>query len=103
MNSSCVNGSRDSAVCIAIEYELDDRGFGVPVPEGSRIFSTSSRQALGLTQPSIQWGLGEGFFSGVKRSGREADHLPPSSAEVYTSTPAYAFRDNFTFILTFLY
>jgi hypothetical protein len=46
---------------------------------------------------------------GVKWSGREADHLPPSSAEVnewsYTSTPQYAFiaqfkkkhRDNFTF------
>jgi hypothetical protein len=46
---------------------------------------------------------------GVKRLGREADHSPPSSAEVnawrYTSTPQYSFmtwclfkhRDNFTF------
>jgi hypothetical protein len=36
------------------------------------------------------------FFSGVKRPGREADHSPPSSAEVknawsYTSTPQYVF------------
>jgi hypothetical protein len=35
-------------------------------------------------------------FSEVKRPGREADHSPPSSAEVqnawnYTSTPQYAF------------
>jgi len=34
-----------------------------------------------------------GFFLGVKRLGREANHSPPSSAEVkvtwsYTSTPA---------------
>jgi hypothetical protein len=34
---------------------------------------------------------------GVKRQGREADHSPPSSAEVknawsYTSTPVYAFK-----------
>jgi hypothetical protein len=48
---------------------------------------------------------------GVERSGREADHSPPSSAEVKNawisaSTPQYAFmawclvkhRDNFTFI-----
>jgi hypothetical protein len=48
-------------------------------------------------------------FSGVKRPGCEADHSPPSSAEVknawsYTSTPQYVFmewclvkhRDNFT-------
>jgi hypothetical protein len=35
-------------------------------------------------------------FPGVKRPGREADHSPPTSAEVkkmwiYTSTPPYAF------------
>jgi hypothetical protein len=32
--------------------------------------------ALGPIQPPIQWVLG------VKRPGREADHSPPSSAEV---------------------
>jgi hypothetical protein len=36
------------------------------------------------------------FFLGVKRQGREADHSPPTSAEVnkmwiYTSTPPYVF------------
>jgi hypothetical protein len=54
-----------------------------------------------------------GSFPGGKAAGGEADHSPPSSAEVknawsYTSTPQYVFmawclvkhRDNFTF--TFL-
>jgi hypothetical protein len=60
------------------------------------VFSTSSRPALGPTQLPIQW------VPGVKRTGREADHSPPTSAKVkkmwiYTSTPPYAFiRDNFT-------
>jgi hypothetical protein len=54
------------------------------------LFSKSSRPALGSTQPSIQW------VSEVKRPGREADHSPPTSAEVkkmwiYASTPPYAF------------
>jgi hypothetical protein len=47
--------------------------------------------ALGPTQPPIQWVPGA-LSLGVKRPGREADHSPPSSAEVknawsYTSTP----------------
>jgi hypothetical protein len=53
------------------------------------------RTALGPTQPPIRWVQGA-ISLGLKRSGREADHLPPSSAEVknvwsYTSTPQYAF------------
>jgi hypothetical protein len=48
-----------------------------------------SRPALRPTQPPT---MGTGFFSGVKRPGRGADHPPPPSAEVeneknYTSTP----------------
>jgi hypothetical protein len=35
-------GSRDSAVGIATGYGLDDRGIGVRVPVGSRIFSSPS-------------------------------------------------------------
>jgi hypothetical protein len=43
-----------------------------------------------ITQPPIQWVPGT-LSLGVKRPGREADHSPPSSAEVenawsYTST-----------------
>jgi hypothetical protein len=50
---------------------------------GLRIFffTTTSRTALGPTQPPIQ--LVPGALSlGVKRPGREADHSPPSSAKV---------------------
>jgi len=44
-----------------------------------------------LTQPPIQWVTGA-LSPGVKRPDREADHSPPSTAEVknawsYTSTP----------------
>ncbi|PNF23996.1 hypothetical protein B7P43_G09283, partial [Cryptotermes secundus] len=62
--------SRNSSVGIATTYGLDGRGVGVRVP-GS-------------------------LSSEVKRPGREADHSPPTSAEVkkiwiYISTSPYPF------------
>jgi hypothetical protein len=42
---------------------------------------TASRTALGPTQLPIQW-VPEALSLGVKLPGREADHSPPSSAEV---------------------
>jgi hypothetical protein len=76
-----------------------------------RSYTTASRMALGPIQPPIQW-VPEALSLGVKRPGREADHSPPSIAEVknarsYTSTPQYVFMawclvkhsDNFTFYL----
>jgi hypothetical protein len=45
------------------------------------LFITESRTALGTTQPPIQW-VKQAFSLRVKRPGREADHSPPSSAEV---------------------
>jgi hypothetical protein len=69
----------------------------------------SFRPALGPIQPPIQRVPGA-LSSVVKRSGREADHSPPTSAEVkkmwvYTSIhkPSWCsaylvkYRDNFTF------
>jgi hypothetical protein len=87
--------SRDSSVGMASGHGLEDRGVRVRIPEGSRIFSMSSRPVLGSTQPPIQWIPGA-ISPGVKLPGREADHSPPASAEVkkmwiYTSTPPYAF------------
>jgi hypothetical protein len=52
--------------------------------QGQRIFplTSVSRPALGQTQPPVQWVPGV-LSPGVKaRPGRDADHSPPSSAEV---------------------
>jgi hypothetical protein len=59
------------------------------------LFSTSSRPALGSTQPRIQWEPGA-LSPGIKRPGRKTDHSTPTSAEVRkmwicTSTPPYVF------------
>jgi hypothetical protein len=57
--------------------------------------STSSRPVLGPTQPHIHW-VRRGFPPEVKRPRREAEHAPPTFAEVNntwisTSTPPYFF------------
>jgi hypothetical protein len=87
----------DSAVGIATGYGLDDLGVWSSSPGRGRIFllSTPSRLVLGSTHPPIQLVPGA-LYPGVRRSGREADHSPPISAEVkkswvYTSTPPYVF------------
>jgi hypothetical protein len=92
------------------------------------LFAAASRPALGPIQPPAQWVAGA-ITPGIKRPVHEADHSPPSSAEVknawgYTSTPQYVFtawclikkrirfsgvalltkhRDNFTFSFFPLY
>jgi hypothetical protein len=46
-------------------------------------FSSPHRPARTLaptSRPHTQWVLG--FFTGVKRSGRDAEHSPPTNAEV---------------------
>jgi len=76
---------------------------------GIFLFTTVSRPALDPTQPPIQ-GLPGALSLRVKWLRREADHSPPSSAEVKNtwsnSTPQYVFmawclvkhRVNFTFL-----
>jgi hypothetical protein len=44
------------------------------------LYSTASRPALGPTQPPI-YSVPKAFSPGLKLSGAEADHSPPSSAE----------------------
>jgi hypothetical protein len=58
------------------------RGLGV------FLFTTASRTALGPTQPPIQWVPGALSLE-VKQPGREADHSPPSSAEVKECVELY--------------
>jgi hypothetical protein len=48
---------------------------------GIFLFTIASRTALRPTQPPIHW-VPEALSLGVKRPGREANHSPPSSAEV---------------------
>jgi hypothetical protein len=67
-------------VGVAPGYGLDDRDL-VHVRSKSSLFSIASRQALGPTQPPIQWLPGPPS-PGVKRQRLEADHSPSSSAEV---------------------
>jgi hypothetical protein len=76
--------SRVSSGSIVSDYGLDDRAIGVRSPAGQRIFplASVSRPALGPTQPPVLCVPGV-LSPGVKaRPGRDADHSPPSSAEV---------------------
>jgi hypothetical protein len=75
---------------IGLSYGLDDRD-----PISGRFwefFYSSQRTEVGFAAHPASYPMG----SGVKRPGREADHSPPSSADVnnawnYTSTPPYIF------------
>jgi hypothetical protein len=60
-------------------------------------FAIPSRSSPGLTHLPVQ-GVSKALISAVNRPEGEADHLPPSSAEVknawsYTSTPPVRFHD----------
>jgi hypothetical protein len=72
---------RNSSVGIATSYGLDVRRFDSWWGLGIFLFPIASRPALGPTQPPIQWVPGA-LSPGEKRPKREADHTPPSSAEV---------------------
>jgi hypothetical protein len=67
---------------------MDDLGFGSRRGLGIFLLTTVFRAALRPTQPPIQWVTGA-LSLGVKRPGREADHLPPSSAEVKECVELY--------------
>jgi hypothetical protein len=105
--------SRDSSVGIALGYELDDRDSRVRFPEGTGNFCLHHRVQNGSEAHQASYPMGtRDTFMGVKQPGREADHSPPSSAEVKECVELYlhsqyAFmacclvkhRDNFTFYL----
>jgi hypothetical protein len=76
--------SRDSSVGIALSYWLDDRSSRVRFPAGAGNFSLhhSVENGFGAHPASYLMGNNRGSFPGGKVGGREADHSPPSSAEV---------------------
>jgi hypothetical protein len=76
-------GSRDSVVGKATGYGMDNRGVGVRVPVGSRIFSSPRRPDEHWGPPSLLSNEYRSLFPrGIKRPGREADNSPPITAEV---------------------
>jgi hypothetical protein len=82
-SSSSPHGSRGSAVGIATGYGLDDRPVGFRVPVGARIFSFPCRADQFWGPSSLLSDGYRGLHSpGLKGSGREADHSPPTSADV---------------------
>jgi hypothetical protein len=85
----------NSSVGIALGYGLavGVLGFDSRLGLGIFLFTAASRTALPPTQPPTQ--LVRGVLSlGVKRPGREADHSPPSSAEVKECVKLYLHSPN---------
>jgi hypothetical protein len=82
-----------SSVGIALGYGLDDRGSRVRFPAEDGNFSLHHRvQTSSVAHPASYPMDTRGSFPGIKRLEHEADHSPPSSAEIkkasgYTSTP----------------
>jgi hypothetical protein len=66
------------------DYGLDDRAIGVRSPAEAKDFSSSLCVQTGSEAHPASCTMGTGVLSpGVKaRTGRDADHSPPSSAEV---------------------
>jgi hypothetical protein len=80
LRNSLILRSGDSSVSIVMGFGLDRWG-SIPCRSKIFLFSTASRPAMGPTQPSIQWVLGVSSLR-VKQLGHEADHSPPSSADI---------------------
>jgi hypothetical protein len=72
---------------IPLGYGLDDRWFESQYGLEIFLFITASRLVLGPTQPPIQW-VQLSLSLVVKRPGRDADHSPPTSAEVELYIPS---------------
>jgi hypothetical protein len=81
---SCLAMSRVISVSIVSDYGLDDRAIGVRSPAGAKDFSYSLFVQTGSEAHPASCTMGNGGpFPWVKaRPGRDADHSPPSSAEV---------------------
>jgi hypothetical protein len=76
--------------CIALGTQFSLQ-ISICVPKMAVASYLGLKNWLGSTHPPMQWVLGA-ISPGVKRPGREANHSPPTSAEVkntwfYISTP----------------
>jgi hypothetical protein len=78
------------SIGIALGYGLDDRGSRVRFPAGAWSFSLRHRVQDGSGTHPASYPMGNrGSLRGVKRPGCEADHSPPSSAEVKECVKEY--------------
>jgi len=93
----CLTDTRCSSVSIVTRLRCGRQVFNSR--QGNEVifflFHTASGTALGPTQPPIQW-VPRDFCRRIKRPDRQADHSPPSSAEIknawsYNSTDPYVF------------
>jgi hypothetical protein len=76
-------GSRGSSVSIVSDYGLDDRAIGVRFPAGAKDFSCSLCVQTGSGAHPASCPIPGVISPGVKAwPGRDADHSPPSSADV---------------------
>jgi hypothetical protein len=75
---------RGSSGSIVSDYGLDDRAIGVRSPAGAKDLSSilCVQTGSGVHPASCTIGTGGPFPGGKARPGRDADHSPPSSAEV---------------------
>jgi hypothetical protein len=73
-----------SSGSIVSDYGLDDRAIGVRFPAAAKDFSSIPcvQTGSGAHPASCPMGTGGPFPGGKARPGRDADHSPPSSAEV---------------------
>jgi hypothetical protein len=76
--------SQVSSGSIVSDYGLDDRAIGVRSPAGAKDFSSSLcvQTGSGAHPAFCTMGTGGPFPGDKERPGRDADHSPPSSAEV---------------------
>jgi hypothetical protein len=84
MKDNAFRGSRVISGSIVSDYGLDDRTIGVRSSAGAKDFSSNLCVQTGSeTHPaSCTMGTAGPFPRGKARPGRDADHSPPSSAEV---------------------
>jgi hypothetical protein len=83
--------SRGSSGSIVSHYGLDDRAIAVRSPAGAKDFSSnlSVQTGSGAHPATCTMGTGGPFHGGKARPGRDADHSPPSSAEVVNEYEIY--------------
>jgi hypothetical protein len=92
MNVVPPTGEPGSSGSIVSDYGLDDRAIEVRFPAGPEDFSSNLcvQTGSGAHPASCTMGTGGPFTGGKARPGRDADHSPPSSAEVVNEYELYS-------------